>query len=241
MPCRARPFSTHCERPCRPVGTSHKLEERNILLAEVGGIAAQGLLNRSSQEMTLFLNLLCLACGHSFLLSCFTRAGVVELEIDEAVSDLAQRDDRFNQLSRDGANSNGNQLLLWASSRRGLSIDGCEPRSTNQRCHLDFFVPQRHIVTTLAALPPGAGKRFTVADRNLALFNVNGQIYAIDDRCPHDSASLAEGSLDGTTIICPWHGAEFDVTSGKVLCPPAVENVASYPVFVKGDAIEVAI
>ena len=160
MPCRARPFSTHCERPCRPVGTSHKLEERNILLAEVGGIAAQGLLNRSSQEMTLFLNLLCLACGHSFLLSCFTRAGVVELEIDEAVSDLAQRDDRFNQLSRDGANSNGNQLLLWASSR---------PGSVNRRLRAAFDKPAMSFRLLRAATPHRHDPRRIAAWRGQAV------------------------------------------------------------------------
>jgi 3-phenylpropionate/trans-cinnamate dioxygenase ferredoxin component len=98
---------------------------------------------------------------------------------------------------------------------------------------------QRHPVTTLDNLPPGAGKAFTVANRRIAFFNIDGRIFAIDDQCPHEGASLAEGTLDGTTVICPWHTAEFDVTCGKVLCPPAAENVRSYPVFVKGDAIEV--
>ena len=98
---------------------------------------------------------------------------------------------------------------------------------------------QRHPVTTLGNLPPGTGKAFTIATRRLAFFNVDGRIFAIDDVCSHDGASLAEGSLDGTTVICPWHGAEFDVTCGKVLCPPAVENVQSYPVFLNGDMIEV--
>lgn len=100
-------------------------------------------------------------------------------------------------------------------------------------------MPQRHAVTTLGALPPGTGQAFTVAGRKLALFNVNGRIFAIDDTCPHDGASLAEGALDGTTITCPWHSAEFDVTCGKVLSPPAAENVGSYPVFLNGDSVEV--
>ena len=98
---------------------------------------------------------------------------------------------------------------------------------------------QRYIVTTLDTLPPGTGKAFTVAATRLAFFNVGGRIYAIDDVCPHDGGPLAEGSLDGTTVTCPWHGAEFDVTCGEVLCPPAVENVKSYPVFLNGDSIEV--
>jgi nitrite reductase/ring-hydroxylating ferredoxin subunit len=102
-------------------------------------------------------------------------------------------------------------------------------------------MPQRHVVTPLAALPQGTGRVFEVAGQKLALFNVDGRIFAIDDRCPHEGASLAEGSVDGTTIVCPWHGAEFDLTCGKVLCPPAIEDVKSYPVFVTGDAVEVEI
>jgi nitrite reductase/ring-hydroxylating ferredoxin subunit len=98
---------------------------------------------------------------------------------------------------------------------------------------------QRHPVAPLVSLPPGTGKAFTVAGLNLAFFNVGGRVFAIDDLCPHRGASLAEGSLNGTTVVCPWHGAEFDVTCGKVLCPPAVEDVQSYPVFVDGDSIEV--
>ena len=100
-------------------------------------------------------------------------------------------------------------------------------------------MPQRHIVATIGEIPPGTGKAFTVATRRLALFNVDGRIFAIDGVCPHDGAPLSEGALDGTTVICPWHNAEFDVTCGKVLCPPAVEDVRSYPVFVNGDSVEV--
>jgi nitrite reductase/ring-hydroxylating ferredoxin subunit len=100
-------------------------------------------------------------------------------------------------------------------------------------------MPQRHPVATLEDLPQSTGKVFTVNGRRLALFNVEGQIFAIDDSCSHDDASLAEGTLDGTTIVCPRHGAEFDITCGKVLCPPATEDVRSYPVFLNGNSIEV--
>lgn len=100
-------------------------------------------------------------------------------------------------------------------------------------------MPQRHAVTTLGDLPPGTGRAFTVAGRRLALFNADGHIFAIDDTCPHQGASLAEGSLEGTTLVCPWHAAEFDITCGKVLSPPAAEDVRSYGVFLNGNSIEV--
>ncbi len=100
---------------------------------------------------------------------------------------------------------------------------------------------QRHVLAAKGDLPPGGGKAFSVAGLRIALFNVDGRFFAIDDVCTHDSASLAEGTLSGTTITCPWHSAEFDVTTGEVLCPPASENVRSYPVIVSGDSIEIEI
>jgi 3-phenylpropionate/trans-cinnamate dioxygenase ferredoxin component len=100
-------------------------------------------------------------------------------------------------------------------------------------------MPERHPLASAAEIPPGSGKAFDVGGQKIALFNVGGRFYAIDDVCTHDGASLAEGALDGTTIVCPWHAAEFDVTNGMVLCPPATENARSYPVFVNGDRVEV--
>jgi len=102
-------------------------------------------------------------------------------------------------------------------------------------------MPQRHILATVGDTPPGSAKAFTVGDHRIALFNVGGKFYAIDDVCTHDGASLAEGALEGTTIVCPWHSAEFDVRTGEVLCPPATENARSYPVFVNGDSVEVEV
>ena len=99
----------------------------------------------------------------------------------------------------------------------------------------------RHPVTSLASLPPGTGRVFTVAGQCVALFNAGGRIFAVGGTCPHDGAPLAEGAVDGTTLVCPLHGAEFDLVSGRVLCPPAVENIPSYPVHLDGDRIEVEI
>ncbi len=100
-------------------------------------------------------------------------------------------------------------------------------------------MPQRHAVTKLASLPPGTGRAFVVAGTRVGLFNVDGRIHAIDDICPHAGASLSDGPLQGKVVSCPWHYADFDVTSGKSLCPPAYSDVKSFPVFVNGDSIEV--
>jgi 3-phenylpropionate/trans-cinnamate dioxygenase ferredoxin subunit len=86
-------------------------------------------------------------------------------------------------------------------------------------------------------LPPGAKKLIDVDGRAIALFNVDGSYYAIDDICTHDGGPLAEGELFGCEIQCPRHGARFDVRTGKALCMPAIEPVTSHPVEVRGDEI----
>ncbi len=88
-------------------------------------------------------------------------------------------------------------------------------------------------------VPAGTAKQVQVGGRTLALFNVNGSYYAIDDACPHRGASLAEGDVAGNEVTCPWHGARFDITSGAHLSPPAPRGVTAYKVQVVGDEIQV--
>jgi nitrite reductase/ring-hydroxylating ferredoxin subunit len=78
-----------------------------------------------------------------------------------------------------------------------------------------------------------------VSGKRIALFNVDGSIYAIDDTCTHLGGPLSEGTLDGKDVTCPWHGAMFDVTSGNVLSPPAPGPVQRYNVRIEGGEIEV--
>jgi ferredoxin-NADP reductase len=86
---------------------------------------------------------------------------------------------------------------------------------------------------------PGQVKAVTVNGVQIALCNVDGVYYAIDDACTHRSALLSEGDLIGKEITCPLHGAIFDVMTGEVLEGPAGENLTSYRVRVSGDDIEV--
>ena len=69
-------------------------------------------------------------------------------------------------------------------------------------------------VARLDQIPIGAGACFTVAGNDVALFNVDGIIYAIADTCPHAGGSLGMGKLDGRIVTCPVHGMRFDVTTG---------------------------
>ena len=88
-------------------------------------------------------------------------------------------------------------------------------------------------------VPPGAGRQVTVAGKVLALFNVDGTFYAIDNTCTHRNAPLAEGDCEGTQVFCPYHGASFDLTTGAALSPPATRGVNAYKVQVVGDEIQV--
>jgi nitrite reductase/ring-hydroxylating ferredoxin subunit len=90
-------------------------------------------------------------------------------------------------------------------------------------------------------IKPGEGKLIEVDGNEIALFNCDGSYYGIDNQCTHVGGPLCEGDLDGDSVICPWHGAEFDVKTGKVLGPPAEESVKSYRVQVDGDSIKIEI
>src|SRR5687768_16020997 len=96
-------------------------------------------------------------------------------------------------------------------------------------------------VATVSEVPTGTGKPVVVYSHKIALFNVGGTYYAIGDTCPHRGAPLLVGALAGTEVVCPWHAARFDVTTGCHLSPPARRGVATYPVQVVGDDILVDI
>ena len=97
------------------------------------------------------------------------------------------------------------------------------------------------IVCGLAEVPPGTAKRVIADDREIAIFNVDGELYATDDICSHEEASLSDGEIDGHVVECPLHGARFDVRTGKPLSLPAVVPVKTFPVRVVDDKVEVEI
>ncbi len=98
--------------------------------------------------------------------------------------------------------------------------------------------------TTIASvdeIAEGKGKAFDVGEKRIAIFNVAGNFHAIDDACPHAGASLAEGYLENGNIGCPWHYAEFELTTGKHLHAPATCGVEVYPVQIEGGQIKVEV
>ncbi len=92
-------------------------------------------------------------------------------------------------------------------------------------------------VAEVEDVAPGSGILVELDGEPIALFNVDGTFYAIGDTCTHSGGPLSEGDLDGAVVTCPWHGAEFDVTTGEVTSPPASEPVPSYRVKVEGSDI----
>ncbi len=86
-------------------------------------------------------------------------------------------------------------------------------------------------------LAPGRSMSVTVDGRNVALFNVEGAFHALENRCAHRGGPLAEGSLAGKVVFCPWHDWQFDVTDGACVNAPGV-SVKSFSVSVRdGDVI----
>ena len=86
-------------------------------------------------------------------------------------------------------------------------------------------------------IPPGRVKTVEIGDEDVALCNVDGQIYAIADVCTHDDGPLGEGYLLGEEIECPRHGARFNVKSGEVKSLPAIIPIPTFAVKVEGDDI----
>ncbi len=96
-------------------------------------------------------------------------------------------------------------------------------------------------VTQASRVGPGTGVVVDAAGQAIALFNVGGTFHAIANACTHRGGPLGEGRLDGTIVTCPWHGSQFDVTSGQVRKGPAQQPVVSYPVRVQGDDVLVSL
>ena len=96
-------------------------------------------------------------------------------------------------------------------------------------------------VANVNSIPSGKAVVFDVDGKKIALYNAAGVFYAVDNACSHRGGPLGEGSLHSTTITCPWHGAQFDVTSGKALGPPASGDITSYATKVEDDGVWVAI
>lgn len=93
-----------------------------------------------------------------------------------------------------------------------------------------------------SSIRPGELASFVVDGTPIAVANVGGRYYAVDEMCTHEECSLVEeGTLDGAVVTCGCHGAQFDVRTGQVLAPPALEPLKVYPLRVNGDDLIVEV
>lgn len=91
-----------------------------------------------------------------------------------------------------------------------------------------------------AEVPAGTIREFQLDGKTVAVANVGGKLFAINNVCLHRGGPLGQGELDGQIVTCPWHGWRYDVTNGKLVTNPAV-GVETYPIEVRGDDIFVDI
>jgi len=94
------------------------------------------------------------------------------------------------------------------------------------------------IAGKVSDIPPGKMVKISVDGKDIMVSNIDGDFFAMDDSCTHSGASLSEGSLEGCTVTCGWHKAEFDCKTGKLVKFPAkINNLASYNVTVESDDV----
>ena len=96
-------------------------------------------------------------------------------------------------------------------------------------------------IAPASELPSGERMFVDIGDIPIVIFNIAGQLFAIGDVCSHDDGPLGDGDIEGFNIVCPRHGAEFDVHTGKVTSMPAVVDIPAYPVRVVDGMIEIGV
>lgn len=94
-------------------------------------------------------------------------------------------------------------------------------------------------IALTADFPPGTCRTVDAAGTPVAVFNVGGAYYAIEDVCTHEAETLSQGKVEGLEITCPRHKARFSLANGAALCPPAYEPVATFPVRVADGMVQV--
>jgi nitrite reductase/ring-hydroxylating ferredoxin subunit len=92
-------------------------------------------------------------------------------------------------------------------------------------------------VGTLSDFPEGKLKKVQVKGVDLVVAHIAGKIHAMTATCTHRGGPLDEGELNGTTVVCPWHGGQFDITTGKVVNPPPMKDESPYETQIQGSDV----
>lgn len=98
-----------------------------------------------------------------------------------------------------------------------------------------------HYAVEAASIGDRDVRQIVIGGREIALYNIDGSLYATDDGCTHELASLADGIVDGTAIECPLHGGKFDIKTGRAIAPPCTVDLRTYPVKREGAQVLVGL
>jgi 3-phenylpropionate/trans-cinnamate dioxygenase ferredoxin subunit len=134
----------------------------------------------------------------------------------------------------------------WRAVARLRCGGGLTTVRVEDRHNGNVGIMSKHVVATVAEIPPGQRKLVTIRGRQIAVFNLDGEFFGLFNRCPHQGGPMCEGILTGLIesdepgdyrysrkgeiLRCPWHGWEFDVRTGQSFCDPSKISVRSYPV-----------
>lgn len=102
-------------------------------------------------------------------------------------------------------------------------------------------MPKEYSVAKVSDIPPGQVKQVEVEGEPVGVYNIDGNFYAVSDTCTHAQAYLSEGTVEGNVVTCPWHGAQFDIKTGKNLKMPAPAPLATYQIKIEGDEIKIVL
>ena len=94
-------------------------------------------------------------------------------------------------------------------------------------------------IVPASELPNGERLFVDIGDKPVVIFNIRGELYAVQDMCSHEELDLGDGDVEGYDLACPHHGAHFDLRTGKALTLPAVEDIPAYPVRIREGMIEI--
>ena len=95
----------------------------------------------------------------------------------------------------------------------------------------------KHVVATVAEIPPGKRKLVTVRGRSIAVFNLGGEFFVTDDQCTHGPGLLSEGFIEGDVVECNFHNGQFNIKTGEVVAPPCMVPIKTYKAIVENGRV----
>jgi len=102
-------------------------------------------------------------------------------------------------------------------------------------------MPERHDLCSTSDVAPGSALKVEIGDLILAVFNIDGEFYVIDDTCTHGPGSLSEGYIEDDVVECNFHNGQFNIRTGEVVSPPCMIPIKTYAVSVVDDRVTIEV